>query len=115
MTVRRAATPTSAAEFLPENRSIAALRKAARNCQGCPLFQRATQTVFGAGATPARILLAGEQPGDQEDLHQGDIEERNPPGDSGSAAISSCSSPGPKKFRGYATLMFEMGQNRPMP
>ena len=68
MIVRRPAMPTSAADFLPEKRSIAALRKSARNCQGCPLFERATQTVFGAGATPARVLLAGEQPGDQEDL-----------------------------------------------
>jgi DNA polymerase len=59
---------TSAADFLPERRSIAALRKAAKDCRGCPLFQNATQTVFGEGAVPARVLLAGEQPGDQEDL-----------------------------------------------
>lgn len=58
----------SAADFLPESRSIAALRKAAKDCRGCPLFRTATQTVFGEGAVPARVLLAGEQPGDQEDL-----------------------------------------------
>lgn len=59
---------TSAADFLPERKSIAALRKGAKDCRGCPLFQNATQTVFGEGAVPARLLLAGEQPGDQEDL-----------------------------------------------
>ena len=59
---------TSAADFLPESLSIAALRRAAKDCRGCPLFQNATQTVFGEGALPARVLLAGEQPGDQEDL-----------------------------------------------
>lgn len=68
MIVRRTPPPISAADFLPETRSIGALRKAALHCQGCALFERATQTVFGAGAAPARVLLAGEQPGDQEDL-----------------------------------------------
>lgn len=59
---------TSAASFLPKRKSISALKKAAKDCRGCPLFQNATQTVFGEGAVPARVLLAGEQPGDQEDL-----------------------------------------------
>jgi uracil-DNA glycosylase family protein len=68
MISRRRELKMSAADFLPERRSIAALRKAAKDCRGCPLFQNATQTVFGEGAVPARVLLAGEQPGDQEDL-----------------------------------------------
>ena len=57
----------SATPFIPDSRSLATLRKAARNCEGCPLFRRATQTVFGEGAIHASILLVGEQPGDQED------------------------------------------------
>src|SRR5487761_1290058 len=58
----------SALPFLPNSRSLSTLRKAARDCEGCPLFQRATQTVFGEGAVHAAIVLVGEQPGDQEDL-----------------------------------------------
>jgi DNA polymerase len=57
----------TAAGYLPADRSIASLREAARACQGCPLFERATQTVFGEGPPGARIVLVGEQPGDEED------------------------------------------------
>jgi uracil-DNA glycosylase len=39
----------------------------AAGCQACDLYRNATQTVFGRGAAGARILLLGEQPGDQED------------------------------------------------
>ncbi len=44
------------------------IRADAAQCRRCPLWQRATQTVFGAGAGDAEIVLVGEQPGDQEDL-----------------------------------------------
>jgi uracil-DNA glycosylase family protein len=44
-----------------------ALRKAAAGCRNCPLWENATQTVFGEGNPRARILLVGEQPGDSED------------------------------------------------
>ena len=44
------------------------LREAARSCRGCPLWERATQTVFGEGDPHARVILVGEQPGDHEDL-----------------------------------------------
>jgi uracil-DNA glycosylase family protein len=44
------------------------LRDAARSCQNCPLWENATQTVFGEGETHATVMLIGEQPGDQEDL-----------------------------------------------
>jgi DNA polymerase len=43
------------------------LRQAARECTACPLWKHATQTVFGEGPADARVLLIGEQPGDQED------------------------------------------------
>jgi DNA polymerase len=38
-----------------------------QTCQGCDLYERATQAVFGAGPRTARLLLVGEQPGDVED------------------------------------------------
>jgi probable DNA metabolism protein len=37
-------------------------------CQRCSLWQRATQAVPGEGPRDARIMLVGEQPGDEEDL-----------------------------------------------
>ncbi len=57
----------SAAEYLPRSRSLPALRRAAAGCHGCPLWQDATQTVFGAGPPDAALMLVGEQPGDRED------------------------------------------------
>jgi len=40
----------------------------AAGCRRCPLWEPATQTVWGEGPVDARIMLVGEQPGDQEDL-----------------------------------------------
>jgi len=58
----------TAAPFVPEDvRDLGALRQAAAGCRGCPLHRDATQTVFGAGSADARVMLVGEQPGDQED------------------------------------------------
>ena len=37
-------------------------------CRRCELWRNATQAVPGTGPTAARIMLVGEQPGDQEDL-----------------------------------------------
>ncbi|SAL27178.1 DNA glycosylase [Caballeronia arvi] len=37
-------------------------------CRRCDLWRNATQAVGGAGPSDARIMLLGEQPGDQEDL-----------------------------------------------
>jgi DNA polymerase len=47
--------------------SLRALAELARSCTACPLYKRATQTVFGEGPKNARLMLLGEQPGDQED------------------------------------------------
>ena len=58
----------SAADFLPEDRTLEALRAAAATCKGCDLWEPATQTVFSKGSESARLVLVGEQPGDQEDL-----------------------------------------------
>ncbi len=60
--------PWTAAPFVPRTRSLPALAEAARGCRGCPLWRVGTQTVFGEGPARARMLLVGEQPGDQEDL-----------------------------------------------
>jgi uracil-DNA glycosylase family protein len=64
------ATPAApgAASFVPAGATLDDLRAAARQCTGCDLHRAATQTVFGRGPTDARIVLVGEQPGDQEDL-----------------------------------------------
>jgi DNA polymerase len=48
-------------------KSLKQLREEARTCQDCPLWANATQTVFGAGDPHARVMLVGEQPGDEED------------------------------------------------
>jgi uracil-DNA glycosylase len=36
-------------------------------CRGCDLWERATQGVAGEGSRKARLMLVGEQPGDEED------------------------------------------------
>ena len=61
-------TELTAAPFLPAHPTLKTLQAAARECHGCPLYERATQTVFGEGPAKAKIVLVGEQPGDQEDL-----------------------------------------------
>lgn len=43
------------------------LREECARCHGCALAETRTQTVFGAGATDASILLVGEGPGQRED------------------------------------------------
>jgi uracil-DNA glycosylase len=58
---------TDASQFLPDSRSLKALREAAAGCRGCELYEDATQTVFGEGRARARVVLVGETPGDQED------------------------------------------------
>jgi uracil-DNA glycosylase len=49
-------------------RSLTTLRNEAAGCRRCHLWKRGTQTVFGEGSSDARLMLVGEQPGDQEDL-----------------------------------------------
>ena len=53
---------------LPPGATLKDARATAAGCRACELWRRATQTVFGAGAARAPIVLVGEQPGDQEDL-----------------------------------------------
>jgi DNA polymerase len=56
-----------ATPYVPHGAPLPGLREAAAGCHGCPLFRDATQTVFGAGDASARVVLVGEEPGDQED------------------------------------------------
>jgi uracil-DNA glycosylase len=49
-------------------RSLEALRKAENACTRCPLYRDATQAVPGEGPAPARLMMVGEQPGNDEDL-----------------------------------------------
>src|SRR6266545_2951264 len=66
MATRKSDVPT-AEPFLPERRTLGALREAAATCEGCDLYRNATQTVFGEGRLKARVMFVGEQPGDSED------------------------------------------------
>lgn len=52
----------------PPAGTLAALKHEASRCTRCELHCKATQTVFGEGPEHARVMMVGEQPGDQEDL-----------------------------------------------
>jgi uracil-DNA glycosylase len=58
----------SAASLIPERPTLDGLREAATGCKACPLWENATQTVFGQGAADADVVFVGEQPGDREDI-----------------------------------------------
>ncbi|HEV2987275.1 MAG TPA: UdgX family uracil-DNA binding protein [Candidatus Angelobacter sp.] len=64
-----ARSPSStAAAFLPVDRTLPTLREAALACKACDLWKSGTQTVFGEGQAHAEVMIVGEQPGDKEDL-----------------------------------------------
>jgi uracil-DNA glycosylase len=56
-----------ASAYLPERKTLPALRRAVQECHGCDLWRDATQAVFGEGPAKAELMLVGEQPGDRED------------------------------------------------
>jgi DNA polymerase len=58
----------SASELVPEHATLPQLREAAAGCKACHLWERGTQTVFGEGRKSSRVMLVGEQPGNDEDL-----------------------------------------------
>ena len=58
---------SSAAPFVPPEHQLPVLRAAMPGCQGCELYKHAKQVVPGVGGEHARLMLVGEQPGDQED------------------------------------------------
>src|SRR5919202_1208539 len=53
---------------VPPERSLDALRGAVHECRACPLWEPATQAVFGEGLERSKLVLVGEQPGDREDI-----------------------------------------------
>jgi len=57
-----------AGALIPEQLTLASLRAAAAGCRACDLYATGIQTVFGAGAQHAKVMLVGEQPGDREDI-----------------------------------------------
>ncbi|MFK7961176.1 MAG: UdgX family uracil-DNA binding protein [Phycisphaerales bacterium] len=70
--VRRMVTdgnaPSGAATFVPRGDvSLPVLAQHVQDCAGCSIQEMATQAVFGEGPSDARIMLVGEQPGDEED------------------------------------------------
>lgn len=58
--------PTAEA-FMPARITLRTLQESSAGCKGCPLYKLGTQTVFGEGRSDARVMMIGEQPGDQED------------------------------------------------
>jgi DNA polymerase len=66
--VKREIKAPSEAAAVPHTSSLKTLRDAAKECRACPLWKMGTQTVFGEGPKTARIMLVGEQPGNDEDL-----------------------------------------------
>lgn len=57
-------------ELTPEAEitTLAEARNEVQGCQRCPLYEHATQAIFGEGPENAQVMFVGEQPGDQEDL-----------------------------------------------
>ncbi|HVA12186.1 MAG TPA: hypothetical protein VNF99_02970 [Stellaceae bacterium] len=64
----RSKTAGTAADLIPPRPTIRKLRTIAAGCTACPLYARATQTVFGEGPAHAALMLVGETAGDREDL-----------------------------------------------
>jgi uracil-DNA glycosylase family protein len=52
----------------PMAADLAGLADLVQGCRRCDLWKDATQGVAGEGPADARLMLVGEQPGDQEDL-----------------------------------------------
>ncbi len=61
-------TLTRQLDLIPVKATLEELRTAAKSCKNCDLWKLGTQTVFGEGAVHSKLMLVGEQPGDQEDL-----------------------------------------------
>ncbi|HKB55518.1 MAG TPA: UdgX family uracil-DNA binding protein [Ramlibacter sp.] len=69
-TLPRPVHPDDPAATLAQDRigSLDDLKVATMRCRECPIGEFATQSVVGEGSARARLMLVGEQPGDQEDL-----------------------------------------------
>lgn len=65
---RQAARHKGAEDEAVEFSSLTQAKKAAETCTRCPLYENATQVVFGEGPAEAPLMMVGEQPGDREDI-----------------------------------------------
>lgn len=65
---RQAARKPAPADPSEQFETLKQARVAIDGCRRCPLYENATQPVFGEGPEDARIMFVGEQPGDNEDL-----------------------------------------------
>ena len=61
-------TSNPKAIVIPPRTTLPILSESAKTCQACDLYKHATQTVFGEGGPKSKVMLIGEQPGNQEDL-----------------------------------------------
>ncbi|TCL66298.1 UdgX family uracil-DNA binding protein [Rhizobium sp. BK251] len=68
MASRTSTSPPAFLEPHAKATSLTVLRRHAKSCERCDLYKNATQTVFGEGPFEAKVILVGEQPGDQEDV-----------------------------------------------
>src|SRR5262249_343609 len=59
----------TAAPLIPPKPTLSKLRQAAADCRACDLWKTGMQPVVGeGGGAKPRVMFAGEQPGDQEDI-----------------------------------------------
>lgn len=58
----------TAERYLPEELTVESFQAGLAQCDACSLCEHATQVIAGEGPVPSRLVLVGEQPGDQEDL-----------------------------------------------
>jgi DNA polymerase len=57
-----------ASQFIPSGKlTLPKLTQAVQGCEGCDLYKLGGRAVFGEGPTDAKLVLVGEQPGDQEE------------------------------------------------
>jgi len=71
MPTRKASLKSSkspAENLIPPRPTLSLLKEAAADCKACDLWKKGTQTVFGEGRRPSKVMFVGEQPGNEEDL-----------------------------------------------
>ncbi len=66
--LRLVPSDSHAAQSTVTTPTLAVLNESLEACRHCPIGQHATRSVPGEGASNAKLMLVGEQPGDQEDL-----------------------------------------------
>jgi probable DNA metabolism protein len=66
--LREASVPYGDGRPPSDDVSLEELGRMMQACRACPLWERATCAVAGRGPESARMMIVGEQPGDQEDL-----------------------------------------------